>query len=620
VPTANRPLLRHAFRRLRLRNVLLIALLLSGIIPMAISSLVLIPQSQEVLLNAEREKLILQAGELSRNINLQLESLRRRLGQLGQGLALAPGEVAMAERLREPWVGTYIQEFLRANPDVLAVRVLDPAGQQGPLFSRATLASADSAALNNAFAQAMEKGKPAYSFAGRTKRGEPLTALAVPIASPPEPARLVVEALFRFPLPAEMLQRKGRHEVGVYLVDSHRGDKEGDKEATGEGGGEESPGRILWSNGGDDALRQALLQSDALRAFLALNITSTHEEKAETPEETLRLITQVSAIPEAGCGLAMQKPRAEAFNETNQMIFRAGLATLLLVALAFLFALWTARWLGRPIQRLADTTHEIAAGNFAGRVETKGLPFELSDLATDFNRMGGYVEGYVEQLRRAAQLNRELFIGSLRALVAAIDAKDPYTRGHSERVAAVSRTVARYLQLPDEVQHKVWIGALLHDVGKIGIEDTVLRKESMLSPREYEQMKMHTVIGAEIMTSIEQLKEVIPAIRSHHEAWNGRGYPDGLKGEQIPLFARIVAVADTFDAITTNRPYQQAYSLEFAVETITKLAGNRFDAKIVTAFLRAFEAGEVRVTNVVGGTRLERLPEPEVIEARAARA
>ncbi|HEV7785610.1 MAG TPA: HD-GYP domain-containing protein, partial [Thermoanaerobaculia bacterium] len=204
------------------------------------------------------------------------------------------------------------------------------------------------------------------------------------------------------------------------------------------------------------------------------------------------------------------------------------------------------------------------------------------------------------------------FIGSLRAFVAAIDAKDPYTRGHSERVASVSRTISRYLQLPEDVQHKVWIGALLHDVGKIGVEDNILRKAGVLAPEEYEQMKLHTVKGAEIMTPFDQLKEMIPAIRSHHEAWNGRGYPDGLKGEAIPLFARIVAVADTFDAITTNRPYQQAYSLQFAVDTITKLTGSRFDAKIVTAFLRAFEAGEIRA----GATRPARTE--TIVEAKVA--
>ncbi len=108
-------------------------------------------------------------------------------------------------------------------------------------------------------------------------------------------------------------------------------------------------------------------------------------------------------------------------------------------------------------------------------------------------------------------------------------------------------------------------------------------------------MKLHPVIGAEIMSRIEQLKEMLPAIRWHHEAWNGKGYPDGLRGEQIPLMARIVGIADTFDAITTNRPYQRAYEPSFAVETITKLVGSRFDAKVVTAFLRAFEAGLIQL-------------------------
>jgi len=107
-------------------------------------------------------------------------------------------------------------------------------------------------------------------------------------------------------------------------------------------------------------------------------------------------------------------------------------------------------------------------------------------------------------------------------------------------------------------------------------------------------MKLHPTIGADIMTPIDQLREMIPGIRWHHEAWNGQGYPDKLKGEQIPLIARVIAVADCFDAITTNRPYQRAYTAEFAVETITKLAGSRFDARVVTSFLRAFEGGEIR--------------------------
>ena len=136
---------------------------------------------------------------------------------------------------------------------------------------------------------------------------------------------------------------------------------------------------------------------------------------------------------------------------------------------------------------------------------------------------------------------------------------------------------------------------MLHDVGKIGIEDHILKKNGVLTNEEYEIMKLHPVIGADILTPIGALREMLPAVRWHHESWNGRGYPDGLKGEEIPLIARIVAVADTFDAITTNRPYQNAYSAEYGVETITKLTGARFDAKVVTAFLRAFETGSIKV-------------------------
>ncbi len=301
-----------------------------------------------------------------------------------------------------------------------------------------------------------------------------------------------------------------------------------------------------------------------------------------------------------------------AFAAVGRMIYRTVLISLLLVALAAFFALLASRWVGKPVQHLAETSHEIAAGNFGQRVDTLGLTFEMADLADNFNRMSGHVESYVEQLKRAAAANRELFIGSIRAFAAAIDAKDPYTRGHSERVAAVSRSIASSLGLEADFQQHVWLGALLHDVGKIGVDDRILKKGGVLTPEEFDQMKLHTVIGAEIMARIEQLRDIVPAIRWHHENWNGRGYPDALRGEDIPLIARIIAVADTFDAVTTSRPYQQAYTLEFAVETITKLTGTRFDAKITTAFLKAFNTGLIE-------NAIRRASQPtEQMEASAA--
>ena len=609
---------RKLLRRLKLRHVLLILVLLSSGVPLVISSSLLIPEAKDVLQDAEKDYLTRKALALSREIDTYLVTVRRQLAQLGSGLLLAPGAADIGTRLHEPWVATYLQSF--SSPDLRALYVLDLQGE-GPRSGPVRLPPDAEAAMNAVFERARSTHAPAYQLINMGPRAVPNLALAVPAGGGPAVApaagvpgapggiggaglpdaagaaaadrpQLVAEALLELrPLQA-VFQGEARKEVGAFLLD--RG------------------GAILWSDS-DPGMAEALLRSELVKLFVARPMNLTSQYDLVSPRGRQTMLAQVSAIPETSWGVVVQKPLSAAYAVVNQMIVRTVLATVPLMALAACFAFLAARWIGRPIQRLTETTHAVAAGSFGGRVEMKGLSFELADLADDFNRMSGHVESYVQQLRTAAQANRDLFIGSLRAFAAAIDAKDPYTRGHSERVAAVSRTIARHLQLAEEVQHKAWIGALLHDVGKIGVEDTILRKEGMLTPEEYEQMKMHTVMGAEIMSPIEQLREMIPAIRWHHEAWNGRGYPDGLRGEQIPLFARIVAVADTFDAITTNRPYQQAGNIELAVETITKLTGSRFDAKVVTAFLRAVQAGDVRPMVPREGPVL--LPE---IEARAA--
>jgi HD-GYP domain-containing protein (c-di-GMP phosphodiesterase class II) len=305
------------------------------------------------------------------------------------------------------------------------------------------------------------------------------------------------------------------------------------------------------------------------------------------------MLGHVSPVDETGWGVVVHKPVASAFESARRMVFSAVASALLLLGFSFVLALFISSRIGGTIRRLTRTTHEVAAGNFRRRIPEERFVAELSELAADFNRMSGHVEEHVERLQAAARLNRELFINSIRAFAAAIDAKDPYTRGHSERVADVARTIGRHLGQSDEFVHRLWIGALLHDVGKIGIDDRILSKGSVLTAEEFEKMKTHPAIGAEILAPIEQLKEMIPIVRWHHENWNGRGYPEGLRGEEIPLSARIVAVADCFDAVTTNRPYQKAYEPRFAAEVITKLAGSRFDAKDVTAFLRAFELGDM---------------------------
>ena len=168
-------------------------------------------------------------------------------------------------------------------------------------------------------------------------------------------------------------------------------------------------------------------------------------------------------------------------------------------------------------------------------------------------------------------------------LAAAIDEKDPYTRGHSGRVARYSTIIGHGLGMSAEDLDRLRIAALLHDVGKIGVDDRVLKKPGQLTDEEFDLMKQHTIKGANIMRPVAQLKDVLPGIELHHERMDGKGYPYGLPGDQIPLMARIIAVADTLDAITTNRPYQSAMDLDFALERIRSLAISRFDPEVVAA-------------------------------------
>ena len=335
-----------------------------------------------------------------------------------------------------------------------------------------------------------------------------------------------------------LFQQEARGEVSVFLIDNQ--------------------GSILWGGEATEEMRRAVRRSRLVRDFVQTPLNMTQEYTVVSDGREERMLGRVGPVEEAGWGVVMQRPAAIALAAVQEMVFNTAVSTAVLIAFALGIAVAAARGVSRPIQELADTTHQIAAGNFGQRVELGVASQEIRELADDFNRMSDHVRSHVEQLKRAAQINRDLFVGSMRSFVAAIDAKDPYTRGHSERVATYSRTISKFLGLSEEDSHQIWVGALLHDVGKIGIEDQILTKVDRLTDAEYDVMKQHTVIGAQIMSRIEQLKEMIPAIRWHHEAWNGEGYPDGLQGEQIPLSARIVAVADTFDAITTTRPYQKA--------------------------------------------------------------
>ncbi|HKC23850.1 MAG TPA: HD domain-containing phosphohydrolase, partial [Thermoanaerobaculia bacterium] len=307
-----------------------------------------------------------------------------------------------------------------------------------------------------------------------------------------------------------------------------------------------------------------------------------------------RVLGTVAPVDFPDWGVIVEKDEASAFASVTQMTRASTVGALLALLFAAGVAVMAARALSRPVVDLVAKVRLIGQGNLSERVAVSGTR-EFAELAETFNAMAGSLEGTMEKLKQAARENQELFFNSIRTLAAAIDAKDPYTRGHSERVARYAVVLARHYGLSPEEIRRVRISALLHDVGKIGIDDRILRKPTALTDEEFEVMKTHPTKGALIMGQIPQLKDVIPGIKHHHEKWEGGGYPDGLVKTEIPLIARIVSVADTFDAMTTTRPYQKAMQLEYVVSRIKSFSGTRFDPEVVTALANAFETRDLEV-------------------------
>lgn len=188
---------------------------------------------------------------------------------------------------------------------------------------------------------------------------------------------------------------------------------------------------------------------------------------------------------------------------------------------------------------------------------------------------------------------KETFFDTSFALAEAVEKRDPYTGGHVKRVTEFCLAVGRELNLSTEELDRLYLAAVLHDIGKIGIDDAILRKPAPLTPEEIAQMKKHPAIGIEILSKVKHLSDIIAGTFSHHETYDGRGYPMGLKGEEIPLLGRIIAVCDTFDAMTSDRPYRRGLDDEVAISELIKFSGKQFDPVVVGAFVKAYKKGEI---------------------------
>lgn len=328
-------------------------------------------------------------------------------------------------------------------------------------------------------------------------------------------------------------------------------------------------------------------------------------EYADKKFEMIGAYSTAKFNKEMSFGVIAMQDESRALASVGEMRRQTWVISLALAIIALIVGSLFARQLTATVSNLVSAAEKIGAGDLTNRIQANHIK-ELNTLGMTFNSMSENLAENIAKLNKAAQENRDLFVGTVKALAAAIDGKDRYTRGHSERVARFSVAIGKRLGLNDVEMEKLRISALLHDVGKIAIDDNILKKPAALTDEEFEIMKTHPQKGYKIMSQIPAMEDFLPGMYMHHEMVNGKGYPQGLKGGEIPLQAKIVSVADTFDAMTTDRPYSKGMNLEDSLNRIRSFVGTRYDGKVVEALVEACYEGQIRPVGAIHPKTLER--------------
>ncbi len=566
----------RSLRRPRLVWTLLGAMVLVGLLPLVVSHYFLIGINRDSLETLEKKYLTRAAVSIATDVQTLLVNNTQQLNTIA-------GSVLVMRRALPPDTDPFgyiarrqaITSYISPDSDLLALRILNAAGEG---------AEAKPAGLDRSIVQEMDLVRAAATkgqaitgtFQYVTAVNQPAVVIAVPVSDNGQVIG-IVEGLVSLRRITQHIRDVGRGDVTAFVVDRN--------------------GRVLiHSEPSIDVQRPDFSSLKIVQEFAKapVRLTESYDDKGVT------MLGTVAPIGRPEWGVVVEKPERMAYASVTKMVSATKQWVSIALGLAIIAAIVFASGIARPIRMLAQRTREIAEGNYQQRLELK-THNEIGELAENFNSMSSAIEQAIAGLKKAAHENNLLFINSVRMLAAAIDAKDPYTRGHSERVARYSMAIGKNLSLPEKEMRDLRISALLHDVGKIGIDDRILRKPGALSDDEFEVMKQHPAKGAAIMSGVAQLIDIIPGMKYHHEKWSGGGYPDNLKEDQIPMQARIVAIADTFDAMTTNRPYQKAMEISYVVEKVKSFAGSRFDPRVVDAFVQAVKRGDIVIEEQVRG-------------------
>lgn len=577
--------------RIRVLWLVLGAMLLVGAVPILLYHRQVLQLSQEKLVNTELVQQADLTRSLAREIELFQSNLTQQLVSERQIMGLMGLSDDVESAVNEPKVTRLLENFAESNHDTFLYLTAVGKSGKGTVASQGNFRADQDPFVARALQRAFQASAQSLPF-----RSDPLAlapdnrpafVIAVPMKDVDDHFTGMLAAVVSLQPILRLLQDDSVRGRAVFVID-HAGHIVAHPDTK-----NFVPGADV--SGGDAApiVEQVVGLPKDLRTTATIRYTQTHKN------HSVEMIGTYSTFPDANWAViaerSLKQARADAgVNELNrQALAFVTVVTFAALLLGYFFAVG----ISTPIRGLAASTRAISRGEFHQRSAVRGAS-EISELAENFNKMAGDIEEYIEKLKESAEVNRELFLGSIRMLAAAIDEKDPYTRGHSGRVAKYSALIARELGLVDAEIETLRISALLHDVGKIGVEDRVLKKPGALTPEEFALMKQHTVKGANIMRPVSQLKEMLPGIELHHEHMDGRGYPYGLTGPQIPMMARIIGVADTLDAMTTNRPYQSAMDLDSALGKIKALAGSKFDTVVVNALDAAVTNGRLRLSAV----------------------
>jgi HD-GYP domain-containing protein (c-di-GMP phosphodiesterase class II) len=547
-----------------------------GVLPLVGTSRHLVERSQDILELDQKSSQLDKARSLSQQIAVYVQSGRSQVAAIARTLEVdaAPGNFSeRVQRIRE---AKGLEGYVGGSSPFDYVSVVDAKGsgaRSGIQLSEGAIEEL----LNEGFLRALEGRAMTSHPVISSSLQEPVMVLAEPVkpgGASVQGAVVVVASLGPLWNMTRDIAQGGI--ADVYVVDgrghlvAHSDPKrlEGDLDLS----------RV-------EIVRQFLATGG--RTAATVPFTMTQDGK---PVKMLGTYTRVP--DESGWGVIVQVDEAKAYFTANEMrrqsLALVAAVTILAVVLGTLFA----GEISRPIQALAQGARRLAGGDYSTRVDVKS-DNEVGLLSDAFNQMGGEIQKAIEQIQQAATTNKELFLGSIRMLANAIDEKDPYTRGHSERVAFYSMVMAKHMGMTEQEVERVYLSGIIHDVGKIGIEDKILRKPAALTEEEYEIMKQHPRKGQHILDAVPLLKEMAGPGLAHHENMDGSGYPDGLKGDEIPLLGRIVSVADAFDAMTTDRPYSKAMTFEAALARLRFVAGKKFDITCVEAIERAAAAGDL---------------------------